>query len=721
MRTHTTSFRLSAAMAAAGLVIAQAVPRPAAAQPAPPPAAAPTQPYQQTADPPERVGRLAAVNGAVSYHGPDADQWIAATLNYPVASGDAFWTQPGASAQLEIGASRIAMAGGTELDVATLDQDGLQATAAQGELDLHLLNLAPGESWSVQTPRGLVTLSGPGRYDIAAGDTQDPTTVTVLEGAAQVSGPDLALQVGPGQTASITGTDTFAGTVGPAQTDAFLAAMIQAERPPPVQAAAPAIVAQMPGGEDLSAYGAWSASPDYGEVWYPQVAPGWVPYSDGQWAYVAPWGWTWIDASPWGFAPAHYGRWVQIGGRWGWTPGVVAVGGPPVYAPALVAFFGVGVGVGIGAALASGRVGWIPLGPREAYHPWYRASPGYLRAVNAHSVSNITTINRNVTIGNFVNRRAATVVPASALAASRPVRQVAQRADPQVLASARPVAGREPVRPTAATAGITPGLVHRMNLAPAQAGVAATPRAGAPGPLIHAQAAGAPAGQLGRPALREPASAALAIPGSRQAPGIPGAAGGLPLLRTPGSQGAPPSIVHPPGVAVARPAVPGAEVQRLPAVVHPGREFETEHPRLAAPNPPPHPAIPAAVPHAVPAPVPQVHVPTAFHAAPPPEVHAPAPAPQAHFAPPAPQMRVAPPPEVHVPAPAPQAHFAPPAPQMRVAPPPEVHVPAPAPQAHFAPPAPQMRVAPPPPVHVAPPPPQHAAPAAERAKRPGEP
>src|ERR1700756_4447342 len=151
----------------------------------------------------------------------------------------------------------------------------------------------------------------------------------------------------PTQAPSLTGTDTFQGVIVPAQRDAFLTEMLGRDRPPPARL--PAQVAEtitaMPGGADLASAGSWSDAPEYGQVWYPPVDPGWVPYRQGHWAYVAPWGWTWIDNAPWGFAPFHYGRWVELGGRWAWTPGTVVVHERPVYAPALVAFNGLGAGV----------------------------------------------------------------------------------------------------------------------------------------------------------------------------------------------------------------------------------------------------------------------------------------------------------------------------------------------------------------------------------------
>jgi hypothetical protein len=786
MATQSLPFRLTAVIAGTGLVFAQLTVLPAAAQEQPPPGA---QDQQAAGDPPERVGRLARASGTVSFHTQDEEQWSPATVNYPITAGNALWTDANAQAEIEISASRIAMAPGTELDVATLSDTAFQATEPQGEIYLRVRAVTPDETYAVQTPRGLVTFASPGRYAVAAGDTQTPTAVTVIEGSAQVTGPDMSLQVGPSQTAMINGTDTLQGDVGPAQRDAFLTATLDRERPQRPQAVVPPrVVAAMPGGEDLAAYGTWTDSPQYGQVWYPQVAPDWVPYREGRWDYVAPWGWTWVDSAPWGFAPFHYGRWVQDGGRWGWYPGAaVGVAPIPVYAPALVTFFGVGavVGIGVGAGLAGGRIGWFPLGPREVYRPWYHASDRYVRQVNVTHVTNVTSINtanRNVTVNNFANRGAATVVPTSALTESRPVRGAVQRVDAAQLAQARPVFGQQPLRPTVATAGVTPAVARQFNLAPTQGAVVQRPVA--PGPAIRPAGpapgvVGATAG--GRPSLpplHDPAQPTVpaaagtrpftgqpppAEPGSRPGPPAPGAAPGAvfapnagrpafggaatpqaaPALRPPAAPGqiAPPPIQRPPGgggpAAAARPVpTPGAIAPPgggLPPTGQPGgtagpAAISRPMPQLAtpaAPAAPPaaiRPAAPPPVAHVAPVSPPEVH---AAPSSPPPVVRT-APPPAAAFrAPPALQVQA---PQVQAPqvqAPQVQApRVQAPPPQMHVAsppPPPVVHTAPPPAPAFRAPPAPQVQ-APPPQVHVAsPPPPQFHPPPPPAARAPSPP
>lgn len=627
MRLQTARFRSLCGITAAALVLAQPMPPRACAQSPPAPAAA-APADQPVGDPPGRVGRLAEVRGTVSYHEQKDDQWSPAGLNYPVAAGDAFWTQPDASAEMEIGASRVAMNGGTELDVGVLDDGGWQATLPQGEVYLHTDDLGPNESWSVQTPRGLVMVAGTGRYGIAAGDTQNPTTVTVLDGSVQVSGPGVGLQVGPGQTATITGTQTFVARVGPADRDPFLTAQAERDHPAP-QAVVPASVVQMPGGADLANYGTWSQAPEYGEVWYPDVAPDWVPYRDGYWGYVAPWGWTWIDDEPWGFAPMHYGRWVEIDGRWAWTPGLFEATAPPIYAPALVGFFdigvGVGIGVGIGAALAEGSIGWCPLGPREPFHPWYPASDRYWRALNVHQINNIMVINHNLTVRDFINRHAMTVVPASALAASRRIGRLAAHVDARTLGAAHPLSGRDPVRPAAETAGVTPRLARQMHLV---AGPDARHMA-APGPALGPWTAAG-----GRPLLRGPVERATLSRPAMPPAGAPKPASlaihptpeaRLPPLRAAGANEAPP------------PFRPGVTPPHAPRGVHPGGTWPVtagSHPIIERSRPARTMAMPGRVPHFAPQSRPAFRASPprpAFHpAAPRPAFHAPAPRPAPH-------------------------------------------------------------------------------------------
>ena len=615
--------------------------------------------------PPARVGRVARLNGSVSFHTADADQWSPAMLNYPFTDGDAFWTEPNARADLQVGSNRFTLAPTTELDVSTLDDHALAASEPQGETYLELRTVRPGDTYVVQTPRGTVQIAVAGRYDVVAGDTDHPTLVTVEEGSAQVTGADLSLQIGPHQTATISGTDAFQGSVGPIAQDGFLTAMLAEDRPAPrASVPIPPIVQGMTGCESLETVGSWAEAPQYGTVWYPPVEAGWVPYRHGHWAYVAPWGWTWVDDAAWGFAPFHYGRWAQIDDRWGWipvSPGAyadpVAAYPVPVYAPALVSFVDIGgaaiAGAAVGA-LVGGSVGWVPLGPREAYYPPYNANLNYIRSVNATTVQNVdrsiigTTLNNNRSIvENFVNRGAATVVPAAAMLHSQPVAAAARPLPPdqftRIQAQFRP-----PVSPVATTAGVTPAVARQFNfVAPPR------PAQPIPGPAIN-------------PALlRDAPGRSLPAPGLRTA-AAPSGAAAVPAAPVPGEPG--------------RTVAPGAE--QRPAVVPPEPRPATPGEPARAPEPALRPAIPGpaqarpAVPAAVPRPSVSHVAPTPRPAAAPPRAQSPRPAPVARPAAPPVAFRpasrpVAPPARAAAPPPRalPQAAPRPAAPPPRAAPP----------------------------------------------------
>jgi hypothetical protein len=300
------------------------------------------------------------------------------------------------------------------------------------------------------------------------------------------------------------------------------------------------VVQQMTGYGDLAAYGTWRTDPQYGQIWYPQVAAGWVPYRDGYWAWVDPWGWTWVDYEPWGFAPFHYGRWCFIGGSWAWAPApfvVDPVVAAAVYAPALVAFFGFGGGgVSVGVSFGWNSVGWVPLAPDEPFYPWYHASETYIRTVNITNVRNITNVTDNITINRFTNLRAASVVPASVMQASRPVTTAVQQIPPTQLVRPRPMIGRPPVTPAATTIGVTHAVAQRLHLPENQAAFA---RHHAPGPPIRPTE---PDHRLlGAAAQNRPPAplASAGPPGAEHRPqSVPGGMAphpnGLPPLRPPG-------------------------------------------------------------------------------------------------------------------------------------------------------------------------------------------
>jgi hypothetical protein len=426
------------------------------------PPASPTPPTQ-AADPPARVGRLAEITGTVSFHSSSDDHWSPAVMNYPVTAGGAFWTEPSAQAALDVGSSRLSMNSETELYVTQLDAHSFQATEPQGQVYLRLRDVQQGDSYIIQTPRGSVSLNADGRYEVVAGDTQHPTTVTVIEGAAQVTGNNLVLQVGANQTATLTGTDTYQGSVGPAAQDAWLTAMVAADGgeqpvPPGVQA--------MTGCQDLSRYGTWKPDPKYGQVWVPHVQAGWAPYREGRWSYVAPWGWTWVDAEPWGFAPFHYGRWEEINNEWAWIPVLpgAAVEVRPVYAPALVSFIGVGVGVGLAASFEHGwggrHIGWVPLGPNEPYFPPYGGSRAYIRELNITTVHDVElidhTVYRGIGLDHFDNRGAVSFVASDIVTGSRPVGGALVHLEAGELAEARGFGGA-PFRRAAFVPLVAPG------------------------------------------------------------------------------------------------------------------------------------------------------------------------------------------------------------------------------------------------------------------------
>jgi len=552
-------------------------------------------------DPPSRVARLGYMEGSVSFQPAGETDWVGAVPNRPMTTGDQLWTDQDSRAEVQLGSSVIRLAPNTGFSFLNLDDQTVQIQLASGAISFTIRRLGDDDDFEVDTPNQAFTAFQPGHYRVEASADGDYTVITIREGEGEATGNGQIFSLRGGQRATLSGTDSlYAEVTEIGDPDDFDNWAAGRDHRYDYSRSARYLSHDVVGFEDLDDQGDWRDDSNYGHVWFPnQVAVGWAPYHTGHWDWISPWGYTWVDDSPWGYAPFHYGRWVNVEGRWGWVAGPVAV--QAVYAPALVVFIG-GVPGGFG-----GNVGWFALGPREVYVPSYHVSEAYVTRVNISSttvnvtqvtnvyrttiVQNNTTTITNITYANRNVQGAVVVVPQHAFASAQPVAKASVTVSAREIAAA-PVSARVAVVPTresvmgakAATAGHVaappPAVANRQVVAK---------RTPPPPPVPFAKQQQALAAHPGQPlarsevqTLRPAANTAAARPMVKVAPV------GKPATPSVGKPGAPPNA--------GRPGQPAPSVNR-PASQPPNQPGN--QPMNRPGNPPPN-ARPAAPPPAQP-------------------------------------------------------------------------------------------------------------------------
>lgn len=378
----------------------------------------------EDADPAGRVARVSYLKGEVYTQTADADDWADARINQPLTGGDQLWTDRRGRAELQLGGTTLQIDADTQLQLLELSDDVAQIQLTQGIVNVYVRNLSKRDTVEIDTPNAAASIMESGSYRIEVADDDELTVVQVRAGSVDVAGEQQNYTVRDNEQLRLRGrrgSAEFANVDRMDEFDRWAADRNQrAERVVSSRYVGAGVI----GYEDLDDYGYWRWYNDYGYVWMPtRVVSGWAPYRYGHWTWVSPWGWTWIDDAPWGFAPFHYGRWTTIGSRWCWVPGPRTV--RAVYAPALVTWIGT-PGLSISVNVGTRPVGWIPLGPREIYRPYYRTSHNYLVNIN---ISNSLLRRDEFERGyrrqphevNYINRRAASVVQGDALRNARPV------------------------------------------------------------------------------------------------------------------------------------------------------------------------------------------------------------------------------------------------------------------------------------------------------------
>ncbi len=381
------------------------------------------------ADPPGRVARLSELNGQVWLYSPDTAEWVSASRNRPITSGDRLATDPGARAELQVGSTTLRLDASSELEVVQLDDSNTSLQLHRGNMSARLRNRSDAGEVEVQTDDGRFVLQRAGRYRIDRDRDRAASHLTVYSGQAVYEGVNSALTVNQGQRAEfwLDSNNAAQYSLSSPVSDAFAGWNGERDRLADRVVAPRYVSTEMTGVEELDRYGSWDQNTEYGALWVPRgVAVGWAPYSTGHWINVRPWGWTWVDDAPWGFAPFHYGRWVYYRDAWCWAPGTRVA--RPVYAPALVAWVGgprVSVSINIGGGPV---VGWFPLAPSEVYVPSYSVSQVYVQNINVTHVTNVnsitTAVNNPQAPREFSNRRfpnAMTIVPTGVMTSRQPV------------------------------------------------------------------------------------------------------------------------------------------------------------------------------------------------------------------------------------------------------------------------------------------------------------
>jgi hypothetical protein len=660
---------------------------------------------QDQDDPPSRVARLGYLEGSVSFQPAGESDWVGAVPNRPMSTGDQLWTDRDSRAEVQLGSAVIRLSANTGFSFLNLDDNTAQIQLSSGAINVTVRRLSDGDDFEIDTPNQAFTISQPGHYRVEASSDGTNTVISIREGDGEATGNGQTFTLHGGQRGTFSGTDSLNADVEQiGAPDAFDTWAQGRDHRYDNSRSAQYLSHDVVGYDDLDDYGDWRDDSNYGHVWFPNhVEAGWAPYHDGHWDWISPWGWTWVDDSSWGYAPFHYGRWVTVGGRWGWVAGPVAV--RAVYAPALVVFIGGGPGA------FGGNVGWFPLGPREVYVPSYHVSEAYVTRVNVSNttVTNVTVTNvynttiihntTNVTNITYANRNvqgAVMVVPQHAFVSAQPVAKVRVAVSAQQIAAA-PMSARVAVAPTRESVlganSATAGRVAAPPAAVASRQVIAK-RTPPPPPVPFAKQQQALAAHPGQPLARNevqtlrPAASAAARPMVKQAPP------GKPATPTMGKPANQPNAARPAQPAQPanqpgnRPATPPAANERPTAAtpVQPNRA-PTPQPNAPKPAPPnePKPAQPnnrpaTNPPNDRPAPAPNTRPDTNRPAQPPARTeHPPAAQPNNHPEParPAPSR-----PESARPAPTPRTQAPPPneRPQQQRIPPPAAAKPAPAPQ-----------------------------------------
>src|SRR5579871_2210464 len=138
-------------------------------------------------DVPGRAARLGLIQGSVSFQPGGVEDWVAATPNRPLTTGDRLWTEAGSRAEVHLGSAAMRLNGRTNFSFINLDDQIAQMQLSLGTLNVRVRRLADDETIEVDTPQVALSLLRPGEYRIDVNEQGDTSIVTVRSGEAEAT------------------------------------------------------------------------------------------------------------------------------------------------------------------------------------------------------------------------------------------------------------------------------------------------------------------------------------------------------------------------------------------------------------------------------------------------------------------------------------------------------------------------------------------------------
>src|SRR5579862_7245577 len=109
-------------------------------------------------DPPSRAARLSLLTGTVTFQPGGVEDWVPATLNRPMTTGDRLWTEADGRAEMTLGSTIFRLNGRTNFTFINLNDNLAQVQVSSGTLNIRVRRLDEQESVEIDTPQAAFSL-----------------------------------------------------------------------------------------------------------------------------------------------------------------------------------------------------------------------------------------------------------------------------------------------------------------------------------------------------------------------------------------------------------------------------------------------------------------------------------------------------------------------------------------------------------------------------------